>query len=505
MKLVKYTLLAAAAVCGLAGCSDSFMDTTPSDKIGEFTALGSLENAYVAVNGIHRSLTKQYLSFQSCGGEASMNIFRDVLGDDLVHPTTGNGWYNSEMAWVSHRSTSSTLTKYGLYFYYQIVLNANLILDVIDDIEGEDTDLRNGIIGECYTFRAWAHFNVLQLYAQRYEAGKENTQPGIPYQKTADTEPMARNTVEECYRFIHEDLDKAIEHFKNTGDSYGEEAPYEALHLSLKVAYGVKARVYLTQHNYTEAARYADLAIQQAESEGGKLMTGEELMHGFATILASTNEAMWGSNPQDDHTIYFYSFYAYMSWNFNSTAIRQCPRSVNKLLYEKISDTDERKQWWDPTGEAGVSASNYSQFPYQNRKYTARSTGNGVGDYAFMRLAEMYLIKAEALARNGQQAEAQSVLTTFALTRDPQYTATSSTAAELAEEIMIHRRVELWGEGFRFTDLKRLNLPLDRRNSNHVSSIIQQAEYIEADDIRWEFLFHDEEINANPELEQNPV
>ena len=50
-----------------------------------------------------------------------------------------------------------------------------------------------------------------------------------------------------------------------------------------------------------------------------------------------------------------------------------------------MSPTDLRRQWWDPTGEAEVPGSSYNQRVYQNRKFTARSTANAVGDVAFMR------------------------------------------------------------------------------------------------------------------------
>ncbi|NYI48592.1 hypothetical protein F5613_000637 [Macellibacteroides fermentans] len=73
---------------------------------------------------------------------------------------------------------------------------------------------------------------------------------------------------------------------------------------------------------------------------------------------------------------------------------------------------------------------------------------------------------------------------------------------QLAEEIMIHRRVELWGEGFRFTDLKRLNLPLDRTGSNHEAAIaIKLSE--PAGSKEWQYMIPQDELNANPLMTQN--
>ena len=151
-----------------------------------------------------------------------------------------------------------------------------------------------------------------------------------------------------------------------------------------------------------------------------------------------------------------------MSWNFNATAIRQGVKCINADTYDTMSETDLRRAWFDPTGEMDVPAKTYVKQPYQNRKFTARSSADAVGDVAFMRLAEMYLTEAEALARAGQTAQAQEVFTKFQVTRDPSYVSKGNAGDALAEEIMNSRRVELWGEGFRFYDLKRLNLPIHR-------------------------------------------
>ena len=231
-------------------------------------------------------------------------------------------------------------------------------------------------------------------------------------------------------------------------------------HYSEMVAWGLKARVALAMQDYNNAAVYAGKSISLAEAGGHRLMTGSQLNCGFANITTDTKEAMYAAMTPDDKTVYFYSYYAYMSWNFNSSAIRQGVKCINVDAYETMSETDLRRAWWDPTGEASVPSSSYAKNAYQNRKFTARSTADAVGDVAFMRLAEMYLTQAEALARAGKDSEAQTVFTKFQITRDPSYVSKGNIGDALAEEIMNSRRVELWGEGFRFYDLKRLHMSI---------------------------------------------
>lgn len=70
---------------------------------------------------------------------------------------------------------------------------------------------------------------------------------------------------------------------------------------------------------------------------------------------------------------------------------------------------------------------------------------------------------------------------------------------------MIQRRVELWGEGFRFLDLKRLNQALDRRGANHNASLAGNVLEVPAGDVRWDWLIPIEEMNTNPNMVQNPL
>ncbi len=484
----KYIVI--ALIIGVfSSCSGDFLDTAPTNQVDKGTLTNTLDNLYVGLNGMYRSMYKRYDS-NGLGGEPSIMIRRDAMGEDVIFSTQGNGWYISELRWQTHRAASSTYLKFYYYFYYQLILNANILLEAIDDVDITNQNRYNAVYGESLAMRAWAHFMLVQFYGKRYQAGTTNDQLGVGYMKESSMEPKPRDTVEDCYKWIHEDLDEAIKYLADyTPEVY-------ATHIDLAVAYGIKARVYLAQQNYTEAARYADLAIQRAEgNDGRQLMQGDELMNGFAEITSTTKEAMWANVPLTDQSDSFTTFYAWMSWNLNTTNVRTCPKVINELLYAKMSDTDLRRQWWDPTGKAGVPASDYDTAPYQVRKFRAVSTGNANGDVTYMRLAEMYLIKAEALARAGQLAEAQAALTAFAITRDPSYTATNISQADLVDEIMTHRRIELWGEGFRWTDLKRLDESLDRRGANH-NETVSVTMYVPAGDVKWVMLIPQNEINA---------
>ena len=263
----------------------------------------------------------------------------------------------------------------------------------------------------------------------------------------------------------------------------------------------LKALVALTQGNYDIAATNAIAA-----RAGFPLMTNAEMLSGFNN--AANQEWMWGSTQILDQSTFFSSFFALNSSNFSSSNIRTQPRSINGTLWEAIPATDIRKQLWDSrTSTTAIIPAGGVRVPYHNKKFLAAGEANSIGDVVYMRAAEMYLIEAEARARQGgaQEAAARTALNILLANRNPTGAPTTATGQALIDQILFNRRIELWGEGFRFIDLKRLDLPLDRSGIPNRSVALDLAStIIPAGDIRWQFLFPQDEINANKLIVQNP-
>ncbi|MBS7564447.1 RagB/SusD family nutrient uptake outer membrane protein [Mucilaginibacter sp. Bleaf8] len=491
MKKYIYSFCAVAiASLALSSCKKDYLNTAPTDQYNKDVVFSTTANAYGVLNGIYRLMYSQY-SNQNEGGESSVMIDADLLGEDLVFPTTGNNWFVDSYQWLMHRTVNSSQDYFVYRYYYRLIGNTNQILENIDAATGPDAD-KKAIKGEALAIRAFCHFKLVQLYGKRYVAGGNNTQLGVPLVATTSVEPQPRATVEDVYKQINADLDAAITNLT------GASARTTKSHINLNVAQGLKARVALTQQDYATAAAYAALA-----RTGLSLMSNADYMAGFNNL--SNTEWMWGITQISDQTTYFYSFFAYMSVNFNSTNIRSNPKCINSALYERISATDVRKKLWDPTGTDATFPvpPNGSRFPYMNRKFLANSAANSYGDLTFMRAGEMYLIEAESNARQGKDVLAQDALYTLAKNRDASYVKSTNTGAALIDEIMTQRRVELWGEGFRFFDLKRLDLALNRNGANHVTTVAKVLE-IPKGDPQWEWLIPQNEITSNPKIVQNP-
>ena len=474
-------------------CNKEYLETKPTDRVAEGDILKTTGNLMTALNGIHRAMYMQY-SNQNEAGQASVEIHSDMLGEDLVMTAAGNGWFNNTYMWKDHRNENSSMVYFGYRFYYKIIDNANRIISNIDQADGPIAT-KKSIKGQALTYRAWAHFNLVQLFGIRYDAtAKPNSQMGVPIMLASTNDGLGRSSVEEVYTQINKDLDDAILSFD------GADSRANKSHLNINVAKGIKARVALTQQNWVDAAKYA------AEARVGfKLMGATDLTAGFNNY--TNTEWLWGSTVVPDQTTYFYSFYAYMSYNFSSTNIRGNPKAVNSLLYNAFPATDFRKAWFvpAPTASNPVLASTFTKKPYMNVKFKAADAADSRGDVVYMRASELYLMEAEAKARLNDPTAA-NVLFDFAITRDPSYVKSTKVGQNLIDEILLQRRFELWGEGFRFLDLKRLNAPLNRNGANHTASLVSVFD-IPAGDKQWQWLLPKAELNANKAIssQQNPL
>jgi len=483
------------------GCKKDYFAVGPTgdaDADAIFTTTGNAANV---MNGIYRYLYSRF-SAQNQPGQGGIMLMFDFMGEDLHQPNAS--WYtpgNGTGGWVNHRNDSYGYVEYPFRLYYRCIGNANSLLDNIDAAAGTEAD-KNRLKGEAYTMRAWAYFYLVQIYGKRYAAGGSNTQLGVSMPLTAKTEglKLPRSTVEENYTQIIKDLSDAVTAFGSA--SQPPAGPQKKSHLSLKAALAIRARVAMAMQDYVNAAAFAK---QVVDLGGHSLMSNAVYQAGFNDL--SNPEWLWGAYVQDDQGDTFGSFLAQISYNGNTTYIRGTPKRINSALYAQLADTDVRKKMWEPNPDATnfpLPTTAFARSPYMSRKFSIRTLPT-IGDVPYIRLAEMYLIMAEAYARTpGKEADAAQALFTLMSNRDPNYILSTNTGQALVDEIMLHRRVELWAEGHRWFDLKRLNLPLDRTVvPNYVPASAGGLMQVPAGSNLWEFVIPISELQANPNSSQN--
>jgi hypothetical protein len=486
-------------ILGMSSCSKDFLEVYPSNAVDVGLVFTTTQNAMGAVNGIHRMLYERYESDQDSGGYGAMMNVLDLMGEDVILGASPNR-YVGVTRWISHCSETDRVTRFAWTFYNKVIANANLIIGNIDGAAGQQAD-RDMIKGQAYAYRGWAYFMLVQLYGKRWDsAGDNSSNLGVPLMTFESPEPKARNSVAEVYKLINEDLVKAIDLL----------AGYDRLnksHINQSVAMGFLARVLLVQEQWEEAAKMADKAMA-----GYSFMTAAQHLEGYNDY--ENPEWMWSHKiTGDQNTNVFDTFFAYMGYNFNSRAVKEGPRVINKQIYDKISATDVRKgKLWIPDSKTnplvvtpeGMDPTRKAD--YMHQKFRAESESSSNGCVPCMRVAEMYLIAAEGYAKAGSSTlqTARDRLNALKKSRDPSYINTSAVQSVLIEDILMTRRIELWGEGYRFLDLKRLNLPLNRTGTNCVVSISVTME-VPAGDNRWQWKIPKTlEIDVNPLIEQNP-
>lgn len=482
----------------LPSCSSDFLETKSTQGIGKDEAFATTDNARAALNGLHRLMyypgsSQNYMGFET------MMMMNDMMGEDLVF-TKSQTLFLTAYKWQLHRTESSAMLNWCFRFFYTLLYNANAIIANTPDAVGEQED-RDEIIGQALAYRAFLHFNTVQLWAERYVPGQQNMQPGIPLMMAPTIEPQARSTVELVYQKINEDLDKAIELLENAPERKTK------MHINLYVAKGLKARVALTQGLWETAAKYAAEAQQMPNLQLSDVTYTERPR--FCTN--SNTEWMWGTVRVQEQNSGWNTLQSLMG-DANSLANRTSPRAIYNSLYAKISTTDVRKNIWaatDKIAKTFIFPPKGYTCQYMANKYLVADQTSGLGDVPYMRLPEMLLIEAEARAYFDETG-AKDALYKLAHFRDPQYVRSGNNGQKLIEEIWIQRRIELWGEGFRFIDLKRSNLPLNRQTgagsekTNHNSTLAAKVLEVENTDIRWQYLYPDNETQNNPLLEQNP-
>lgn len=513
MKSILYKILILGLIIAFSSCKKAYLETKPVDQLTDEEMFKNIANTKAALNGTYR-LLYQRLSGNDEDGHTSMMVVLDFLGEDIIFSARGTDTYYYTYRWQDHRDAENSLPLFAYRLYYRIIDNANIILERIDAVpDATDTDKKT-IKGECLALRSFAHYMLVQLFAQRYAGGAVNSQLGVPIMTKHSLAPQQRATVEAVYQQINDDLDAAISYLNGA-----PKRPYKT-HIDKSVALGLKARVCLTQQRYPEAVSFAVQAVQ-----GYSLMSRTDYLSGFNNL--QNDEWMWGAQIKEEQTSPSSGFFAFMSSNFNSIQTRTNPKLINRLIYNNISSSDVRRLMWcddvnDVENFPGVINSmtlkpveNQLRKRLMHNKFRVANPVSRGGDVPFMRAAEMYLIAAEAysLMGAGEANNAKNTLAILAKQRDPLYYEENggispNSGATLTTEIRDQRRIELWGEGFRFVDLKRQynssGFSRGNLNTTGYNSVWGSLNTtVSRDDVRWQFRIPQREIDATG-MPQNP-
>lgn len=402
----------------------------------------------------------------------------------------GNQYYDRWQAWLYPDMGGLSATGWTDFFYlnyYQFIYSANEVISIASQSESGGVAL-----GIAKAFRAMCYLDMARMYdplpakapdrpsyESELEAVKGLTVPIVREGATLEQlENNPRATREEMFNFILSDLTDA-ESLLADYQPASKNMPSQA------VVYGLLARTYLWlggfeetyegfvtgTEAYKKAAEYARKAIN---ASGCTILTESQWLDpktGFNTV---NNAWMWAMIQTTDTVLNnLLSWAAHMSLEAVYGYGYGAQPGISVFSYERISDTDFRKKSYVTADRSYAAAQPYMSLteeefktvaPYASFKFhtaggeKSNFTIANVVDIPMMRVEEMYLIEAEATAHY-DEATARTLLTSFMAHRDPNYRIPAATT-DLVEEIIFQKRIEFWGEGIIYYDMKRLNMSM---------------------------------------------
>jgi tetratricopeptide (TPR) repeat protein len=474
-------LLASLLVCTLA-CEK---DLDPYDSKTEAVALATPEDLQTATYGAYAGLVlPAYTRIQHFLGE--------YPGDNVaLSGTTSDALYNI----YNYTDFPGNPHTDGFWRQsYKIIYSSNKIIENIEDGESPVLDQ---LKGENLYLRAMVHFDLVRFFARPYIQGEDN--PGVVIKNNTEDDFPARSTVGEVYDFIIADLQKAASLM--TMDK-------PASFASKEVAHALLSRVYLYKGDHANAILHAD---QVLESSRYQLLETDAYRTYFTLVPDNNAETIFAirHTKADDRLKAAIGSMYYNDPITQSTGWGEVYASVEYVNLLNKYPEDARHSFIELQLEANGDTLKRGNVPkYFMNKYNWQEGVANLSSPVYLRLAEMYLNRAEANAKMGNLQAALDdvnvIRSRAGLSGSALYTLDDLKGHDSVLDVVLEeRRLELAFEGHRPNDLFRNNLPMVRAYPGFHSPDRFNHTVLPTDD-RVIFLIPEREIIVNPNLEQNP-
>ncbi|MEG1865106.1 MAG: RagB/SusD family nutrient uptake outer membrane protein [Alistipes sp.] len=518
---MKRLLILGIIAFGTLSCSKDALETFPGNKVPSDIVYGTVENASSALTG-----TLSGLGTAGWGGTGPLGfglteayLTADALAEDYVLAESGNGWmwqaysYNVKDWFDDSRLQCNTEWN----CFYTTINNCNNLIAAGELLKSSAAG--KSLLGQAYVLRAMCYHYLAQFYARAYFYHKDDMCVPVYLEPTTSaTKGQPRSTNKHVYEeVIVPDLTAGVALLKESLDA--KISRKSKTEIDYYVANGIKARVALTMHEWATASAAAEEALKGYD---GKMLTPAQVLSGMNDITA-LQSVMWGEVKTTDNYGMYGSFFSQMDADHDGYA-QSARRCITSWLYNKMNPTDVRRGWWLGNFDNANYAASGQAIKYCQVKFKFIGT-SWLGDYTYMRAEEMLLIAAEAYCQAGNDAQARSFLSKLMSQRDPSYkgasksgkalsTLTTDDNGSLLTEILIQRRIELWGESGRIFDIKRLGqgfkraIPEKADNPNYIPAAALEKHNTDVpDSFAWVLLLPQVELDGNqaiPDTDQNP-
>lgn len=480
--------VAAVSLSSLTGCMEETEPTTVATE-KQIQQSSSASDAFLMampayLNHFNATLADDPYGWHAVFGYSAMMYIRDLMTQDLVYGgETGYSWHFNIFSRDKYQGDGYLYGQYINNYYYELVLAANNMIGSVNPDNATPEQLGN--LGAGLAFRALAYLDMARMYewlpndktTSTNADGNDISGLTVPIVTAEMDQTQATNnpraTHQQMFDFIKNDLDNAEKYIVNLTTRSDNVLP------DLACVYGLKARLYMWNEDYANAEKYARLAINNASVAPMTENDGTNTTTGFNDI----SKWMWGAKLTSEDDAVKSGIVNWVSWASNQTSFGYTGGGtgmytmVDRKMYDRMSDTDWRKlEFMAPEGSALEGKNklisgydHWNEIPaYAALKFrpaqgnaTEYQTGAATA-YPIMRVEEMYFIEAEAAAHQ-DAARGAKLLTEFMKSyRDPNYSTKKTSTDDVVEEIVFQKRVELWGEGQTFFDIKRLNYSVTR-------------------------------------------
>lgn len=354
---------------------------------------------------------------------------------------------------------------------YKQVFYANVLLQQLNSIPRTEQNRNDWdyVKGAAHFIRGFAFFNLLQDFAAPYEPTIAQDKPGIPLRMSPEvTADVTRASLQESYDQVARDIKIAAERLPVAVQAFNRNRP------SRPAAFALLSRMHLAMRKYDQAEAFADSALA---------------LYRVLINYNTLNRTLWLPFDQNNsEMIYYASLYTLSSFLAGRTV-----SSPDTLLYSMYQDNDLRKETKFST-DAGTGITQF--------KGSYQGQYDWFGGFA---TNELFLIKAECLARRGEISEAMSMLNELLVTRYKTGAFVPLDAfskQEALDIVLTERRKELIATGLRWQDIRRFNA----EGADIVLRRIIEGNVFElpANSPKYVFPIPDDEISLNPMVKQNP-
>lgn len=502
---IKIYLLLFLFTASIGACD---MTVEPSDAITTGSLVNTPDGLKNALNGAY-ALFKDHVTFNGTQNDNNMYLrqyyqLADFASDDIVcgQVTEDPLFYSFTQ---DHTPTQEN-TRYYWYISYKIINNVNTIINAVEQSADLDAPTQQ-LLGECYFLRALSNLNLVRFFAKPYSIDPQA--PGIVLRTelTEDTR-KARSTVAEVYDAIIADAEHGAS-LMNT--------PRGVEYASKEAAWALLSRVYLYHEQAEKCIENADKVINSGRFQ---LETAESYPTLFANAKNGKETIFCVAFSNLDNYGKFGSIASMIYSDGNSGWGEEFASASLRTLMQQHPE-DVRWSYIEASKEESGNLRKLNGIEiYYIRKFSFQDGDPNLSSPILLRLAEVYLNKAEAQAKLGQHKAALDELDKIRQNRGLEstlYNGNVPSGLTTLDAVLNERRLELAFEGHRNYDLIRNKKDVVRPywgyhlrglketdiNPNTIPSAYANRD-IPWNSARTIYYLPVDEVLSNPDVTQNP-